>query len=242
MDKSLLTIGEVAEMLGVSVDTLRRWDENGKLKSFRASEKAYRYYSEQDVYLFLNDLSHLAEEWVEREVGIEPDPSFYCSSNDVFQGRLVKMQNLLAKLEDLATPFSLIVALVGEIGNNSFDHNLGNWRDLPGVFFAYDIEKRTIVLADRGQGLLRTLQRVRPELKTHAEAMQVAFTEIVSGRAPESRGNGLKYVKAIVAKNPLDFLFESGDAQLSLKKGVSQNLEIREKIPSILGCVAVLKF
>lgn len=241
MEKNLLTIGEAAKMLGVSIDTLRRWDKQGILTSFRASQKGHRYYSKQNLFLFWNDLLNLAEEWVLREVGIEPDLSFYCPTNDIFQNRLIKMQNLLAKTEDLSTPFSLIVALVGEIGNNSFDHNLGNWRDLPGIFFGYNIEKRTIVLADRGQGLLKTLKRVKPELTIHAEAMHVAFTEMVSGRAPESRGNGLKFVKNIVTTNPLNLLFESGDAKLSLQED-DQDLKITEKIPSIRGCIATLQF
>lgn len=241
MEKKLLTIGEAAQMLGVSVDTLRRWDKKGIISSFRASEKGYRYYSQQDLFFFWNDLFVLAEKWVQREVGIEPDSSVYCPTSDVFQSRLVVMQNVLAKVENLETPFSLIVALVGEIGNNSFDHNLGNWRDIPGVFFGYSIKKRTIVLADRGQGLLRTLQRVRPQLKIHAEAMRVAFTEVISGRAPESRGNGLKFVKNIIITNPLRLLFESGDALLSLRKG-DNVLKIVEKIPTIPGCIAFLQF
>ena len=40
----------------------------------------------------------------------------------------------------------LIVAVAGEIGNNSFDHNLGKWPDSPGVFFGFDVvvfEKKT---------------------------------------------------------------------------------------------------
>lgn len=241
MEKPLLTIGEAAEMLGVSVDTLRRWDDQGILKPFRASEKGYRYYSKQDLELFGNDLFILAEQWVERDVGVEPESKLYCPSTDVFQSRLIQMQNVLAQIEDLKTPFSLLVALVGEIGNNSFDHNLGNWRDLPGIFFGYSLEKRLIVLADRGQGLLRTLQRVKRELKTDAEAMQVAFTEVVSGRAPESRGNGLKFVKSIVTTNPLKLLFESGDAKLSLQEN-DQTLRIAGKTPPIHGCVAMLQF
>jgi hypothetical protein len=241
MDEQGLSIGETARILGVSLDTLRRWDKEGKLRSFRASEKGHRYYSSKDVYFFWNDLAKLAEQWVEREVGAEPDANFYCPTNDVFQNRLITMQNALGKLDNLSTPFSLIVALIGEIGNNSFDHNLGNWRDLPGVFFAHNIDKGYIVLADRGQGLLRTLQRVKPGLKTHAEAMNVAFTEVISGRAPESRGNGLKYVKNIVTKHPLDLLFESGDAQVSLRQG-DLELRITEKVPSIQGCIAILKF
>lgn len=241
MGKNLLTIGEAAKILGVSIDTLRRWDKKGTLKSFRVSSTGHRYYSKQDLLIFWNDLFDLAEEWVEREVGVEPDDSLYCPTNDIFQNRLVKMQNILAKIENLSTPFSLIVALVGEIGNNSFDHNLGNWRDLPGILFGYNVQKRIIVLADRGQGLLRTLQRVKPGLKTHAKAMETAFLEIISGRAPESRGNGLKFVKNIVTSNPLDLIFESGDAKLTLHGG-DKDLTITEKIPLIHGCVASIQF
>lgn len=241
MEKELLTIGETAKILGVSIDTLRRWDKKGILTSFRTSEKGHRYYHRADIYFFGNDLFDSAETWVLRELGAEPDSSLYCPTNDRFQGRLVSMQNSLAKIEDLSTPFSLIVALIGEIGNNSFDHNLGNWKDTPGIFFGYDLEKRHIVLADRGQGLLKTLQRVKHTLKTHAQAMKVAFTEVISGRAPESRGNGLKYVKKIVISNPLSLLFESGDAKLSLQQG-DENLKISEKIPAISGCIAVLQF
>lgn len=241
MEKNLMTIGQAAKTLGVSIDTLRRLDKQGKLVPLRISEKGYRYYSRQDLILFWNDLLVLAEEWVEREMGVEPAASLYCQTNDVFQARLIQMQNLLEKAEGISTPFSLIVALVGEIGNNSFDHNLGNWRDLPGVFFGYNVEKRYIVLADRGQGLLRTLQRVKPKLKAHSQAMQVAFTEVVSGRAPESRGNGLKFVKNVIIANPLTLLFESGDAKLYLGQG-DRNLNITEKVPSIHGCVAMVKF
>lgn len=241
MEKELLTIGEAAKMLGVSIDTLRRWDKLGILISLRVSEKGYRYYSKDDVYLFRNDLYAMAEKWVQREVGSEPNSDLYCATNDVFQSRLVRMQNALAKVENLSTPFSLIVAVVGEIGNNSFDHNLGNWRDLPGIFFGYNFEKKYIVLADRGQGVLKTLKRVKPELTTHAEAMQVAFTEIISGRAPESRGNGLKFVKNVVVENPLTLLFESGDAKLYLQKE-DKELKITEKNPPLQGCIAVLQF
>lgn len=241
MDKKLLSIGETARILGISVDTLRRWDKKGILKPFRASSKGYRYYDMEVLELFGKDLFSQAEKWVENSEGLEPDSSLYCQSSDIFQARLVKLQNSLLEIKYLDTSFSLIVAAIGEIGNNSFDHNLGNWRDLPGVFFGYDLNKKYIVLADRGQGVLRTLQRVRPALNTDAEALRVAFTEIVSGRAPESRGNGLKYVKKIVEENPLELTFESGNAKLSIKKGDSI-LEITEKTPYISGCVARIIF
>ena len=135
----------------------------------------------------------------------------------------------------------LIVAVAGEIGNNSFDHNLGKWPDTPGVFFGYDISKRQIVLADRGLGILSTLSRVRPELKDHLDAVRVAFTEIVSGRAPEERGNGLKFVRQVVAENPISLLFRSGDAELRIKKN-NNELFIARSHTAIRGCFAIIEF
>jgi len=241
MEKALLTIGEAAQYLGVSIDTLRRWDKKGILPSVRVMQNGHRYYSQHSLDLLYNDLFRLAEEWVEKEIGVEPDHDLYCPTRDIFQNRLVKMENILDKMNNLSTPFSLISAVVGELGNNSFDHNLGNWRDLPGIFFGYNMEKKCIVLADRGQGILRTLQRVKPELKNDAEAMKVAFTEVITGRAPERRGNGLKFVKEQIIVNPLTLVFETGNVKLNLKKD-DKELTITEQTPTIHGCIAVIRF
>ena len=43
--EDLITIGEAASRLGVSLNTLRRWDESGKLPATRKSPGGDRYYS-----------------------------------------------------------------------------------------------------------------------------------------------------------------------------------------------------
>jgi excisionase family DNA binding protein len=48
-----LTIGEAAEFLGVSRDTLRRWDRSGNLKARRHPVSRYRLYVKQDLEQFL---------------------------------------------------------------------------------------------------------------------------------------------------------------------------------------------
>jgi hypothetical protein len=131
--------------------------------------------------------------------------------------------------------------VAGEIGNNSFDHNLGQWPDAPGILFAYDLEKGQIVLADRGLGVLTTLKRIKTDLKNHQEAIKVAFTEIISGRAPENRGNGLKYVYRVIEKNPINLFFQSGNAKLQLRGG-SQDLSITQSKDTISGCLAFITY
>ena len=239
MDEELLTIRGAAEFLGISVDTLRRWDKSGKLIAVRKDGGTHRYYRKEDLKLFSNDLLKLASSWV--LVGGEIPSEFYCSDSATFQARLFKMQDLLIVSRRAEKIVPLIVSVAGEIGNNSYDHNLGNWSDLPGVFFAYDIRKGIIVLADRGQGILKTLSRVRPSLVSHKEALRVAFTETISGRAPEDRGKGLKFVRKTISRTPIDLFFQSGDAELRIK-GNSFNLDIGQSKEKIQGCLAFITF
>ncbi|OGN23599.1 MAG: hypothetical protein A2918_00830 [Candidatus Yanofskybacteria bacterium RIFCSPLOWO2_01_FULL_42_49] len=239
MTEELITISEAAEILGVSIDTLRRWDKSGKLKPIKISEAGYRLYYRLQIELFLDNLFNLAKNWVLKNNDMPPN--FYCSNSAVFQTRLTQMQDTLAKVADLSSIFPLIIAVAGEIGNNSFDHNLGNWPDVPGTFFAYDIHKRNIVLADRGLGIFATLKRVKPELNTDQEALRMAFTEVISGRAPESRGNGLKFVRKIISENPIGLVFQTGDAELILTKE-SSKLDIRPSTESFRGCSALITF
>ena len=240
MQNKLISIGEAAEKLGVSVKTLRRWDAAGNLPSTRSGPKGHRYYKEIDLNLFLRNESALAEQWAMVSVGVIPLNEVYCPTRDVFQARLEKLQHLFQGVVSDQARY-LLCAVAGEIGNNSYDHNIGNWPDTPGIFFAYDIHKRTIVLADRGLGILATLKRVKPELNTDEEALRVAFTEILSGRSPESRGNGLKFVRKIVSENPISLLFQTGDAELTLAKDTDV-LNIRTSSESFRGCLALISF
>jgi sensor histidine kinase regulating citrate/malate metabolism len=138
----------------------------------------------------------------------------------------------------------LITSTVGELDNNSFDHNLGLWPDFMGIFFTYDLNKRKITLADRGQGILTTLSRVLSELKNDETALLIAFTEKISGRASENRGNGLKYVKNVVRKIkkdiPLELYFQSRKAYTKLK--INDTLKIKTTTNKIKGCLTLINF
>lgn len=242
MGLELITIGQASKMIGVSIQTLRRWDETGKLLSVRKTETGHRYYRKEDIENYnAKDLFKLAKIWIADDSGFEPRQDFYCSDGSMFQARLSRMQNELGKIKELSAIFPLIVAVAGEIGNNSFDHNLGNWPDISGIFFAYNLNKKIIVLVDRGQGILTTLRNVEPKLANHQDALYVAFTKIISGRAPESRGNGLKFVRDVVMNNKINLFFQTGNAYLEIKNRNS-NLEIKKSNVSFRGCLALIKF
>jgi DNA (cytosine-5)-methyltransferase 1 len=50
--KQFYALAEVADMLSISKETLRRWDNNGKLKSFRHPMNNYRVYKAKDLKQF----------------------------------------------------------------------------------------------------------------------------------------------------------------------------------------------
>jgi len=236
--KDLISIGEASEILGVSIDTLRRWDKSGRFPAEK-SVGGHRLYSKAKVGIYLKDLLALAKDWCVNETEI-PE-MFYCQNSGIFQARLKRMYDEIATVPALAPLSSLILAVTGEIGNNSFDHNIGNWPDVSGIFFGYDISRREIVLADRGIGVLASLKRVRSSLNTDEAALSVAFMEILSGRAPEDRGNGLKFVKKVITENPMGLVFQSGNTEVLLHKDDgSLHMKVAQNI--IRGCLAQVTF
>ncbi len=241
MDSNYITINEVAQLLNVSIDTLRRWDKNGKLRAIRQQRNGYRYYSREAIELYLQDIFAIAKKWTTSPPTL-PASEYYCPDSLVFKTRLGRLEKDLSKIDEVKNIFPLITAVVGEIGNNSYDHNLGNWPDIRGILFAYDINKKQIVLADRGQGLLKTLRKVRPGLANDKEALEVAFTEIISSRMPEARGNGLKFVRQVISdNNSFSIELYSGNAKLFIKQG-SENLNIKNSDINYSGCISLIKF
>lgn len=166
-------------------------------------------------------------------------PEAYCPTRDVFQARLDHLlTDCLRQLNNESLSY-LLVAVAGEIGNNSFDHNLGNWHDVMGIYFAADLSSRQIVLADRGQGIFSTIKKVKPSVASDREALQVAFTEIISGRAPEQRGNGLKFVKKIFEEQNWQLNFYSGNASCKIQGGT---INFADENKKTTGIVALIKF
>ena len=52
----LFTLNEVSEALGVCKETLRRWDNGGKLKAIRVGDRRDRRYRLKELNEFLCDL------------------------------------------------------------------------------------------------------------------------------------------------------------------------------------------
>lgn len=163
----------------------------------------------------------------------------FCDTRDIFQA---KLEMMLLELLNLNLPEQVaydITSIVGEIGNNSFDHNLGNWPKEIGIFFAAVLfeNKLIVILADKGQGILKTLKKAKPELNNDKDALNVAFYEKISGRIAENRGNGLKFVRQNIEKNNMHLVFASGCSKVSFN-GIKKEEILND---CIYGCFAKLE-
>lgn len=182
-----------------------------------------------------------ALDWVAATEPHQLPKEHYCPTRDILSARLNRCRNdsLLSEIPEQQS--YLLRAITGEIGNNSFDHNLGSWPDTPGILFEWGQHEKCfiIALADRGQGIKATLKRVRPSIQSDEEALKIAFTERLSGRAPERRGNGLKYVRSILLEDGLDMWFQSGNATYSMLRKKEEWHSTDMRIP---GCLAILRW
>jgi len=238
--KEFYTTAELAEILGISRVAVFNKIKKGEIRAQKIGRNFVIFKKDiGGIENLLSNLFKLAKEWAVFKK--EFPEQFYCQNSAIFQGRVTKMETLMIQNKDAKKLFSLLTSIAGEIGNNSYDHNLGQWPDIPGIFFGYDLNKKQIVLADRGLGVLETLRRVLPELKNHEEALRTAFTKIISGRKPEARGNGLKYVRNVISKYPINLIFQTGDAKLTLK-GNSPDIVIERSPENIRGCLALITY
>lgn len=122
---------------------------------------------------------------------------WFCEDRSQVRARSALWYKLFLKWSGNNDQAALMTAMLGELANNSFDHNLGLWTGAPGCLIGLSMEKKTILIcvADRGQGIISSLRKHLPSKTTDHEVMRKAFEERISGRAPEHRGNGLKFVQ-----------------------------------------------
>lgn len=84
MDK-FLNVGDVAKLLNVSTETLRRWDKSGKFKSLRHPINNYRVYQESEVFSMVEDLQLELYQKSKRPFRLETEPYFSTSIGSLYQ-------------------------------------------------------------------------------------------------------------------------------------------------------------
>ena len=80
---NLYTVSEAAKKLGVCTETIRRWDNEGKLKARRHSINNYRIYTEDDLKS-VSSLIQSCENTTDYYKHIEPKKTY--TSIELFAG------------------------------------------------------------------------------------------------------------------------------------------------------------
>lgn len=156
----------------------------------------------------------------------------FSKTRDIFASRL---QSHIVETEKY-----LEAAIIGEIGNNTFDHNFGFFSLYPtGAYCNLKYQQDYVILADYGKGIKQSLLSVLPSLESDRDAIEIAFTKRLSGRSPEQRGNGLKFVSESIQQNNWNLYFQSGLGACSIDKN---GILFLESTGSINGCLAIINF
>lgn len=162
----------------------------------------------------------------------------YSKSRDEFQARLGKFLRVFESFGLDENEARLVTALVGELGNNVFDHNQFHWPlDITGCFtIAQNYPKLKMVefaISDTGIGFLGTLKGKFPDLKDDVSAIKFGL-EGNSGWFEGKRGNGLINIKDwTFLKFGGNICIHSGEGFVSLDK--KQILE--KKVYKITGTI-----
>jgi excisionase family DNA binding protein len=56
--KSLITTRELAKLLNIHINTVRKWSDQGIIKSYRIGKRCDRRFSREDIALFLEQTSY----------------------------------------------------------------------------------------------------------------------------------------------------------------------------------------
>jgi hypothetical protein len=136
---------------------------------------------------------------------------------------------------------SLLTAVIGKIGNNSYDHNLDSWKDVVGIIFFYDLTNKIVTLADRGQGIKDTLSKVKNDIQSDEQAINIALTEVISGRSPEQKRERIKvrFKSCNVKMKNWHFYLQSGYGCIEILNGTAN---FKTNPDFIRGCLAVIKY
>jgi excisionase family DNA binding protein len=63
---AMLTTSDVARLLNIHINTVRRWTNQGRLKAYRIGSRGDRRFQREDITRFLSQRPRIEEEWQEK--------------------------------------------------------------------------------------------------------------------------------------------------------------------------------
>lgn len=164
-----------------------------------------RYLKRLHLNVMLKELGYEKELRIFDQIPVveQDDPNLHeithCRYVDEFNARLGHFERMFRNfgLNDEDAKRALVI--FGELGNNVFDHNLGNWpTNFSGSIVVAqnypELKRIECVVGDSGVGFFGSLRAAFPKLQTDIQAIQKGLGGY-TGRIGEKRGNGLKTIQ-----------------------------------------------
>jgi len=182
-----------------------RHNNNDKKLIFPNDTDALSYLKRVHFGEVLEKLNYLEESYFLKNIEINEIDNLnlqeltHCSFRDEFNARLERFVKIFINFGLSENQARLVVALIGELGNNVFDHNALNWpTDISGCFLtAQNYPKKNFIefaIGDPGIGFLGSLKANYPGLNDDLSAIKQGLAGN-TGRINERRGNGLQFVQ-----------------------------------------------
>lgn len=129
----------------------------------------------------------------------------HCLYRDEFNARLGRFIAMFRNFGLNENDAQRATALIGELGNNVFDHNLGNWpTHVSGCIIAAqhypNMHTIEIAVGDPGVGFYGSLKTAFPDVSNDIEAIKLGLAGN-TGRIGEIRGNGLRLIQQWTLQN-----------------------------------------
>lgn len=83
--ENYINVGQAAKLIGVSTETLRRWDKSGKFESIRHPINNYRVYSESNVLSLVEELQLELQYGSPNVLSLDIEPFFQSKCGKLFQ-------------------------------------------------------------------------------------------------------------------------------------------------------------
>lgn len=163
----------------------------------------------------------------------------HCRYRDEFNARLEYFISMFRNFGLKSDDAYRATALVGELGNNVFDHNLGNWpTNISGCIIAAQhyptFKKIEIAVGDPGVGFYGSLKVAFPNLTNDIQAIKKGLAGY-TGRIDEERGNGLRLIQKWTIQNfSGKVMIHSGNGLVIVDKSGMKEYPVHK----ILGTVA----
>lgn len=228
MEKDKLTVGEVAELLGVTTTTLRNWDKSGKLKPERNPDNKYRQYAIDDVKNVLREngvmyipFKELDKKEGKSDLGIKEIRSLIRRMSAAFRNS--SGGGLMERFEEITK--LLFVKLFDESTNtvdNSVFHNpnLRNYSSLNDLYKKAISQFDQLLLNGRGtlgedKRAIETIAQILSEVslsKAKTDLKGIAYEELVKNTFEKSENQQfftprtvVEFIINLIPKNSKSF-------------------------------------